>query len=86
MKGGLNLKRIFGEEALSVFIMPPSIEELEKRLRKRGTDSEEMIQKRIDKASIEMEDATHFDRIIVNDNLQNALQDLQSLLREYGMI
>ena len=86
VKGGLNLKRIFGEEALSVFIMPPSIEELEKRLRKRGTDSEEMIQKRIDKASIEMEDATHFDRIIVNDNLQNALQDLQSLLREYGMI
>ncbi len=86
VKGGLNLKKIFGKDALSIFIMPPSIEELRKRLVSRGTDSEEMIEKRIQKASVELQDAPLFDRIIVNDNLQNALQELDNTLREKQLI
>ena len=86
VKGGLNLKRIFGEKALAIFVQPPSIEELRRRLTGRATDSPEMIEKRLRKASIEMEDAPKFDRIIVNDNLQTALSELDSLLQKQGMI
>jgi guanylate kinase len=74
VKGGLNLKRIFGEQALSLFIMPPSMVELEKRLRNRSTDPEESIVKRISKATQEMMFAGLFDRVIVNDKLEEALQ------------
>ncbi|MBR1928179.1 MAG: guanylate kinase [Paludibacteraceae bacterium] len=86
VKGGLNLKKIFGDDALSVFIMPPSVEELSRRLHGRGTDTEEMIQKRVEKASKEMEDAPYFDKIIVNDKLPIALKELDELLKEYKMI
>ena len=86
VKGGINLKKIFGEEALSIFVMPPSIEELRKRLEGRGTDSEEMIEKRINKASIELQDAPQFDQIIVNDQLPIALAELDQLLREKKLI
>ncbi len=86
VKGGLNLKRIFGEQALAVFIQPPSIEELERRLRGRGTDSEEMIAKRVNKASIELQDAPYFDTIIVNDTLEEAQKDLVKVLTEKGFI
>ncbi len=86
VKGGLNLKRIFGKEALGVFIQPPSIEELERRLRGRGTDSEEMIAKRVNKASIELQDAPYFDTIIVNDVLEQAQQDLVKVLTEKGFL
>ncbi len=86
VKGGLNLKRIFGNEALGVFIQPPSIAELERRLRGRGTDSEEMIAKRVNKASIELQDAPYFDTIIVNDVLEQAQQDLVKVLTEKGFL
>ncbi len=86
VKGGINLKKIFGDEALSIFVMPPSIEELRRRLEGRGTDSEEMIEKRINKASIELQDAPQFDRIIVNDQLPIALAELDQLLREKKLI
>ncbi len=86
VKGGLNLKRIFGDEALGVFIQPPSIEELERRLRGRGTDSEEMIAKRVNKASLELQDAPYFDTIIVNDVLETAQQELVKVLTEKGFI
>ncbi len=86
VKGGLNLKRIFGKNAISIFIQPPSIEELRKRLEGRGTDSKEMIEERLAKASIELQDAPYFDHIIVNDNLQIALNDLENLLKEYNLI
>ncbi len=86
VKGGLNLKRIFGNEALGVFIQPPSIEELERRLRGRGTDSEEMIAKRVNKASIELQDAPYFDTIIINDVLEKAQQDLVRVLTEKGFV
>ncbi len=86
VKGGLNLKRIFGDEALAVFIQPPSIEELQRRLEGRGTDSPEMIAKRVNKAAIELQDAPFFDTIIVNDVLETAQQDLVRVLTEKGFI
>ncbi len=71
--GGINLKRIFGDKACSIFIMPPSIEELHNRLVGRGTDAPETIAKRIAKASIELERAEEFDHVIVNDQLDDAI-------------
>lgn len=72
VKGGLRLKELFGYQALSLFIMPPSIEELRKRLQFRSTDSPEVIEKRIERAEYEMSFANRFDTIIVNDQLDIA--------------
>ena len=82
VKGGLNLKRILGEKATSVFICPPSIEELRRRLVGRGDTSPEMIEKRLAKASIEMEDKPYFDRVVVNDDLQHAFAQLDAIIEE----
>jgi guanylate kinase len=68
--GAVNLKKYFGAKALGVFIHPPSIGELENRLRKRGTESEDTLKKRVDKAAYEITFAPHFDKIVVNDNLE----------------
>jgi guanylate kinase len=76
VKGGLNLKKIFKDEAIALFIAPPSIEELSRRLHGRGDTSKEMIEKRLAKAEIEMADAPHFDKIIVNDDLNKAKAEL----------
>ena len=81
VKGGLNLKHIFGNDALAIFIAPPSVEELSRRLYGRGDTSEEMIQKRLAKAEIEMADAPFFDRIIVNDNLTTAKNELDQIVK-----
>lgn len=70
--GGLNIKKHYGERALSIFIQPPSIEELEKRLQKRATDSPDVIQARIAKAEYELSFAPQFDVVIVNDDLLTA--------------
>ena len=70
--GGLNLKKYFGDKALAVYIQPPSLEEMERRLRNRSTDNEESIQKRIGKATYEMTFAGQFDVVVVNDDLDNA--------------
>jgi guanylate kinase len=83
VKGGINLKRIFGEDALSVFIMPPSVEELRKRLMKRGTDSPEQIDMRVEKASSEILLAEHFDTVIINDNLEKASIAIANIVREF---
>ncbi len=77
VKGGLHLKQIFGERALAIFVAPPSVEELRRRLVGRATDSSEKIEERVAKAAIELQDAPHFDTIIVNDNLQKAQQELK---------
>ncbi|MEI6575788.1 MAG: guanylate kinase [Bacteroidota bacterium] len=71
--GGLKLKKVFGDHALSLFIMPPSINALEERLRKRSTDSEESMKKRIAKAKEEMDHSHLFDKIVINDKLEDAL-------------
>ena len=72
--GGINLKRIFGDKACSIFIMPPSIEELRRRLEGRGTDSAETIEKRISKASFELTKSPEFDHTVINDRLEEAIE------------
>lgn len=80
VKGGINLKRIFGDRATSIFICPPSIECLRGRLEHRGDTSPEMIEKRVAKAAQEMEDRVHFDRIIINDDVQVAFAELDQIV------
>lgn len=81
--GGVNLKRIFGDKACSVFIMPPSIEELERRLIGRGTDAPEVIVKRVAKAGQEIERAPEFDHVVVNDDLQRAIADTCAIIDNF---
>ncbi len=81
--GGLNIKKYFGDEALAVFVQPPSVEELRKRLTARSTESEEKIAVRIAKAEHEMTFAQQFDLIIVNDNLAKALVEIERVVREF---
>lgn len=83
VKGGINLKRIFGDKALSIFIMPPSMEELKRRLISRATDSPEKIKMRLDKAKEELNLAGEFDEIIINDYLEEAEQDLYDLVSKF---
>ena len=78
--GGINLKRIFGAKACSIFIMPPSIEELQKRLEGRGTDSAEVIAKRVAKAEFEISKAPEFDYKVVNDDLATAVADTRTII------
>ena len=70
--GGINLKRIFGADACSIFIMPPSIEELRRRLEGRGTDTPEVIERRVAKAEFELTKAPEFDHTVINDRLDDA--------------
>ncbi len=81
--GGLNIKEYYGDEALAVFVQPPSVEELKKRLRNRSTESEEKINMRIAKAEKEMSYAGRFDVIIINDNLESALKIVESRVAEF---
>ncbi len=83
VKGGCNIKRQYGDEALSLFIQPPSITELRRRLTGRGTDSAEMVEQRLAKAEYEMSFAPQFDRIIVNDDLDKAKADVYSVIKEF---
>ncbi|MBQ3438555.1 MAG: guanylate kinase [Bacteroidales bacterium] len=80
VKGGVNLKKYFGDQALSVFIQAPSVEVLRERLVKRGTDSAEDIEKRVAKAAEEMTYAPKFDRILVNDDLATALAEAENMV------
>ena len=81
--GGISLKRLFGEDACSIFIMPPSVEELERRLRGRGTDSEEVILKRIGKAEFELSKAPEFDKVVVNDVLEVAIDEATEIIENF---
>lgn len=81
--GGISLKRIFGDDACSVFIMPPSVEELERRLRGRGTDSEEVILKRIAKAEFELSKSSEFDHVVINDNLEVAVAEVVNIISNF---
>ena len=81
--GGLNIKQQFPEECLALFVQPPYLEELEKRLRGRGTDSEETIQQRLAKAKEELAYAPQFDRVIVNDNLETAQQEVRKAIKQF---
>lgn len=81
--GGINLKRLFADDACSIFIMPPSVEELERRLRGRGTDSEEVIRKRISKADFELSKAPEFDHVVVNDTLAEAVEEATQIIETF---
>lgn len=81
--GGLNLKRIFGDEALAVFIMPPSVEELRRRLAGRGTDDPEVIERRVAKAASEIARAPEFDHVVVNDRLEEAVAEVCALVEKF---
>ena len=81
--GGCNIKKYYGERALSVFIQPPSVEELRKRLIGRGTDSMEVIESRIAKAEFELSFADKFDVVIVNDDLDKAKADTLNILQKF---
>ena len=83
VKGGVNIKKFYGERALSLFIQPPSIEALSARLHGRGTDKEEVIQQRLDKAAEELTYAPQFDRIIVNDKLDVAKAEIEAVVSEF---
>lgn len=83
VKGALNIKRIYADKALTVFIQPPGIEELSRRLHGRGTESEELIQKRLAKAEYEMSFAGQFDEIIINDDLEEAINRTERLVRDF---
>lgn len=83
VKGGCNIKSYYGQRALSVFIQPPSVDELRRRLLNRGTDSMEQIEQRVDKAEYEMSFAPQFDSIVTNDNLDLAKEQTLDLLRKF---
>jgi guanylate kinase len=84
VQGGVNLKRIFGEQAFSVFIQAPSVDVLRERLVGRGTDTPEAIDKRVAKAASEMEFAAgKFDHVLVNDNLQAAFAEAESIIEDF---
>ena len=78
VEGGINLKRIFGDNARSIFVAPPSVAELRKCLINRATDAPEKIEERVAKAASEMEKAQYFDTVIVNDNLEKAKVELMN--------
>ena len=81
--GGLNIKKHYGERALSVFIQPPSIDELRKRLISRGTDAPNVIEDRIARAEFELSHAAQFDVVVVNDDLERALADALEQVRAF---
>ncbi len=83
VKGGVNIKKYYGDRALSLFIQPPSIEELSRRLHSRGTDAEEVIQQRLDKAAYELTFAPQFDKVIVNDDLEVAKAEALKVVTEF---
>ncbi len=82
VKGGVNIKRIFGDRALALFVKAPSVEELRRRLEGRGTDSPEAIERRLAKAEEELTYERYFDRTLVNDDLQKAFAEAESIVDE----
>ena len=83
VKGGCNVKKIYGDKALSLFIQPPSIEELRRRLEGRATDAPEVIEQRLNKASYELTFADKFDKIIINDDLEKAKNDTLNAIKDF---
>lgn len=83
VQGGMNLKRLFPDISLSLFIMPPSLQELEKRLRLRGTETEDTLKFRLEKAASELTFATNFDHQIVNDDLERAASEAIEMVRQF---
>lgn len=83
VKGGVNIKKFYGDRALSVFIQPPSIDELRRRLESRATDAPEVINDRIKRAEFELSYADKFDHVIINDDLQKAEKEAYDLISDF---
>ena len=83
VKGGVNIKKYYGDDAMSLFIQPPSVEELRRRLEHRGTDTPEAIEERLAKAAYEMTFAPQFDHVVVNDDLETAKQETLKLVQDF---
>ncbi|MBI1223143.1 MAG: guanylate kinase [Bacteroidetes bacterium] len=81
--GGVNLKKIYGDQALSIFVKPPSLKVLETRLRARATESEDKLNERIEKAGMEMRFEKDFDKVLLNDQLEKTLEDAMELCRKF---
>ena len=81
--GGVNLKKYFGDKAMAIFVQPPGIEVLEERLRKRSTETEETLLARLSKAEHEMTFSKHFDKVLINDNLDEACAEACKMVREF---
>lgn len=81
--GGLNIKKILGNNALSIFIKPPSINVLEERLRGRSTETEDIIQKRIQRAEMELSYANQFDKIVLNDKIDVAVDEVKEAIQSF---
>ena len=83
VKGAMNVKSIYGDRALSLFIMPPSIEELRRRLESRATDAPEVIDERVAKAAYELTFAPRYDAKVVNDELATAINETHDVIAEF---
>ncbi|PNP94180.1 guanylate kinase [Hoylesella timonensis] len=83
VKGGVNIKRFYGDRALSIFIQPPSIDELRRRLESRATDAPQVIEDRLNKAAYELTFASQFDKVVVNDNLDKAKTETLQIIQEF---
>ena len=83
VKGGCNIKKYYGDRALSLFIQPPSVEELRRRLASRGTDAPEVIEDRLARAEFELGFADKFDRIVVNDDLEKAVNEAYTIIKDF---
>ena len=83
VKGGCNIKSHYGSEAISIFFMPPSIDELRRRLESRGTDAPEVIDQRIARAEFEIGFADKFDKQVVNDNLDKAKNEVLKIIKDF---
>lgn len=83
VKGGVNIKRFYGDRALSIFIQPPSIDELRRRLEGRATDAPQVIEDRLNKAAYELTFASQFDKVVVNDDLDKAKTETLQIIQEF---
>lgn len=83
VKGGINVKKMYGDHAMSIFIQPPSVDVLRERLLARATDNIEEINKRVSKAEFEISHASQFDKVVVNDVLETAVEDVRLLILDF---
>lgn len=83
VKGALNVKKLYGSEALTIFIQPPSLEVLKQRLASRGTENEDTLALRMERAEMEIRQANKFDHVVVNDTLHNAIDQVTSIVDRY---
>lgn len=83
VKGGCNIKQHYGNKALSIFIMPPSVDELRRRLESRATDAPEVIDQRIARAEFEIGFADKFDKVVVNDDLDKAKKEVLGIIKQF---